>query len=75
MSQRRETSQTTVMIYSDKIPVCQKQSLTFTDEIISKQTTLRESWIQKLQSSCVHDQNAITSQIFLPAWSQMKWKW
>ena len=52
-----------------------KTNLTFTDLIISSQTTLRESWIQKLQSSWIQDQNAITSQIFLPALCQMNWKW
>ena len=42
--------------------------------LISKQTTLRGSWRRKLQSSCVHDQNANTSQIFLLALFQMKYK-
>ena len=42
--------------------------------LISKQTTLRGSWIRKLQSSCVHDQNANTSQIFLLALFQTKYK-
>ena len=46
----------------------------FTDVLISKQTTLRGSWIRKLQCSCVHGQNAKTSQIFLPALCQMKYK-
>ena len=32
------------------------------------------SWIRKLQSSCVHDQNANTSHIFLPALFQMSCK-
>ena len=42
--------------------------------LISKQTTLRGSWRRKLQSSCVHDQNANTSQIFLLALFQTKYK-
>ena len=42
--------------------------------LISKQTTLRGSWRRKLQSSCVHDRNANTSQIFLPALFQMNCK-
>ena len=42
--------------------------------LISKQTTLQGSWRRKLQSSRVHDQNANTSQIFLLALFQMKYK-
>ena len=48
-----------------------KTKFTFIDVIISKQTTLRGSWIWKFQSSCVHDQNANAWQIFLPALCQV----
>ena len=43
--------------------------------IISKGKTLQENWKLKPQSSWIHDQNANTSRIFLPALCQMNWKW